>query len=343
MLDILSKNFNHAIAITLFVFVMMMIVDYLNVVTRGKMSMMLGGGRFRQYVTASFLGVTPGCLGSFVNVSFYIRGLISIGALAGGMIATSGDEAFVMMAVSPEYAIILFSILFVVGVSSSFVADWLVRAFKISICGGCAMSGIHEEDEIECAGTSFIAKNFRHLTLSRFLMLLLLFGGMVILILGDVGPSDWNWERITFVFVLVIATFIVITVSEHYLQKHIWRHIAKRHLWRIFLWSFGALVVIDFMMQFIDVKSVIGDHMIWVLMVAAAIGMIPESGPHMIFVMLFAKGVIPFSVLVASSIVQDGHGMLPLLSYTLKDSIFIKLFNLIVGLAVGVVMLWLGY
>ena len=49
------------------------------------------------------------------------------------------------------------------------------------------------------------------------------------------------------------------------------------------------------------------------LMLAVLIGIIPESGPHLVFVSLFTKGAIPFSILPASSIVQDGHGMLPLL------------------------------
>ncbi|OYV02562.1 hypothetical protein CGW93_04855 [candidate division bacterium WOR-3 4484_18] len=80
----------------------------------------------------------------------------------------------------------------------------------------------------------------------------------------------------------------------------------------------------------------------WVLVISAIVGVIPESGPHIIFVMMFAKGLIPVSVLVTSSIVQDGHGMLPLLSYTPKDAIYIKLFNLIVGLAVGTALYMVG-
>jgi len=63
----------------------------------------------------------------------------------------------------------------------------------------------------------------------------------------------------------------------------------------------------------------------------------------MIFVMLYANGMIPFSILLASSIVQDGHGMLPLLSYTVKDSMLIKLFNLVFGIVIGLAFYLLGY
>ena len=66
-------------------------------------------------------------------------------------------------------------------------------------------------------------------------------------------------------------------------------------------------------------------------------GLIPESGPHLLFLTLFAKGAIPFSILMASSIVQDGHGMLPLLAHSRIDFLRIKGINFAVGLVVGLV------
>jgi len=83
--------------ISFFVFVMMLILDYFNVFTKGNINNIIKGRKERQYLISSFLGSTPGCLGAFLNVSFYVHGLISFGALVGGMIATSGDEAFVML------------------------------------------------------------------------------------------------------------------------------------------------------------------------------------------------------------------------------------------------------
>jgi len=48
----------HALIITFFVFVMMMLIDYINVMTRGRLSLTVRGGRWRQYFVASFLGAT---------------------------------------------------------------------------------------------------------------------------------------------------------------------------------------------------------------------------------------------------------------------------------------------
>jgi len=61
----------HALIITLFVFAMMVLVDYINVMTRGRLSVTVRGGRWRQYFVASSLGATPGCLGAFLSFSLF--------------------------------------------------------------------------------------------------------------------------------------------------------------------------------------------------------------------------------------------------------------------------------
>ena len=109
----------------------------------------------------------------------------------------------------------------------------------------------------------------------------------------------------------------------------------KKHLLRVFLWSFFAILFVHVGLHHWNFESFIQNHMLWVLVIASLLAIIPESGPHFIFVMMFAQGLIPFSVLLASSIVQDGHGMLPMLSYSIKDSLLIKLFNFIFGLVIG--------
>jgi len=102
-------------------------------------------------------------------------------------------------------------------------------------------------------------------------------------------------------------------------------------------------MVVEVGFKYWKITEFVQRHMEWVGLLAVFMGIIPESGPHMIFVMLYARGMIPFSILLASSIVQDGHGMLPLLSYTVKDSMLIKLFNLVFGIVIGLTFYLLGY
>ncbi|MBK9097214.1 MAG: arsenic efflux protein [bacterium] len=279
-MDILVLILQESIKITFFVLLMMVAVDFINVKTKGKLeSILQTGNRWRQYIVSSLLGSAPGCLGSFAGVSLYIHGMISFGALTGLMLATSGDESFVMLAMIPDTAIILFAILFVIGIAAGYLTDVIIKKYKIQTCTDCDFKQYHPDQE----------------------------------------------------------------GYKHYFKDHIWIHIIKGHLIRIFLWTFGALLIVEYAMTFIDLESITSDYTFLLLILGALIGLIPESGPHFIFVMLFAKGLIPFSVLFTSSVVQDGHGMLPMLSYSIKDSILIKVFNLAFGLIMGVIIYLLGF
>jgi len=278
MLDI-AGILKESLIIVALVFVMMVVVDYINVATKGRLKGLLKGGHWRQYTVSTLLGATPGCAGAFMTVSLYVHGLISLGAIVGAMIATTGDEAFVMLSLFPREALMLFGLLFVMGFFFSWLTDKLASYFKFKPCQECPLYEFH--------------------------------------------PKERS--------------------LKHYLTKHIWSHIIKRHLIRVFLWTFGVLLALEVASNYWNLEGFIKTHLVWVLLISGLVGVLPESGPHLIFVMMFARGVIPFSVLFTSSFVQDGHGILPLLSYTVKDSIIIKLFNLAFGLLVGFIFYSLGW
>jgi hypothetical protein len=126
--------------------------------------------------------------------------------------------------------------------------------------------------------------------------------------------------------------------SEHFIKEHLWNHVVKKHLKPIFLWTFGALLVIHYGMQFLHLEEWVAGNIYLVILLAVLIGLIPESGPHMVFISLFAAGIVPFSVLLASSIVQDGHTALPLLAESKKSFAKAKLINMIIGLSVGILL-----
>ena len=91
------------------------------------------------------------------------------------------------------------------------------------------------------------------------------------------------WISITFLIVLTASLFIILTVGEHFIQEHVLNHIIKKHFIRIFLWTFFTLLLIYFLDQFIDLKSIIGDNLYIVLLIAVLVGVIPESGPTFSF------------------------------------------------------------
>jgi hypothetical protein len=96
------------------------------------------------------------------------------------------------------------------------------------------------------------------------------------------------------------------------------------------------------LMNHVEVEGALDAGRWYVLAVACLLGLIPESGPHLVFVTLFADGAIPFSTLLASSIVQDGHGMLPMLAHSRRAFVIVKTINLLVGLLVGALAMGAG-
>lgn len=161
--------------------------------------------------------------------------------------------------------------------------------------------------------------------------------------LGVMGPHDWNWVRVTLTVLGFAGAFVVITVPDHFLSEHLWRHVALKHLPRIFAWTLGVLLAVAIAKRLVDLNAVVQENVWGVLVGAAALGIIPESGPHLIFVTLFDSGTVPLSILITSSIVQDGHGMLPLLAETGRGFVRIKALKFGIGLAVGALLLAAGH
>jgi hypothetical protein len=314
----------------------MVFVDWLNVRSRGGMAKALRGRKWREVLTAAFLGATPGCLGSFMNVSLYVHGLIGFGALVGGMIATSGDEAYVMLSLFPGKALFLFAALFVSGIVFGVIADRFATWLKIVPCEGCDLHEIHPE-EFRGKPWNTIRTALRRPSSTRVGFLVFMAALFLALALGGVRPEE-TWMKITLGILLLFGVFLGLSSSEHYLREHIVRHILLRHTLRVFAWTLAVLLILSFLPSQDSVRAFLQNHMVWVFLFAALLGIIPESGPHLIFVLMFANGLVPFSVLFVSSFVQDGHGMLPLLSVSVRDSLKVKAFNLVFGLAVGSVL-----
>ncbi|UCD15913.1 MAG: arsenic efflux protein [Candidatus Omnitrophota bacterium] len=341
-MEMITHSFKHGLMVTSFVFVMMMFIDYINVLTAGRFTSLIKVGRFRQYVIAAFLGAVPGCLGAFMVVSFYVRGMVSFGALTAAMLATSGDASFVMFGLFPKQALFIHVLLFLVGICGAFLVDKMIKYFKWRDPCECGACSLHIEDHRYSIGIREVFTVFKKLSFNRFLLISLFVFFLYTFVSGALGPDQWGWERLSFVSLMGVALFIVSTVSEHYLHEHIWEHIVKKHLWRILLWSFFAFLLIEVGLAFFNLEVFVKNHLVYVLLIAAIVGLIPDSGPQLIFVVMFFKGIIPFSVLLTSCIVGDGHGIIPLLSHSVKAGVWVKLFNLAIGLIVGYALYLMG-
>lgn len=270
------ETFLEATKIILMVTALMTVIEFLELKFRDKIRETITGRPLNQYVISSFLGGIPGCIDAFLVVSLYAHGLVGFGALAAVMLSTAGDEAFVMLTMIPETALLIFAICAVLGVVGGFLADKFVKLFNLKISQPCVIE-IHEKEE-------------------------------------ELG-------------------------FKHFLREHVYGHIIKKHMPKLFGWLFFTMLAINILMLHFDFEPFLNQiPVLLLIIVGALIGVIPESGPHLVFLTLFAKGLIPFSVLLVNTISQDGHGLLPLLSYSVKDTIYVQIFTTLFALAVGLVL-----
>lgn len=117
--------FELSLMVTSFVLIMMLLIEYVNVQTKGNWQYGLVESRWKQYFLGALLGATPGCLGAFTAVSLYEHRVISMGAIVTTMIATSGDEAFVMFSLFPAKALLIIVILVFIGLIAGVLTDIL--------------------------------------------------------------------------------------------------------------------------------------------------------------------------------------------------------------------------
>ena len=385
MIHLLTDILRNSILITGLVVVMMMMIESLNIESKGMFFNGLKKTRTGQVVIAALLGSIPGCMGGFATVSLYTHRMFSFGALIAMMIASSGDEAFVMLAMIPDKALFIFALLFVIAVAVGIVTDIIHdRIHKKncnrpdhSDCGvrtdcsdGYVLHEDHHEHDTEISSGKPSGRHFgwKRITLAVGLAIFI-----AALATGKLGHDHGShaadaheghvhseacthdhdhhhhaeestlkidllsedWMNVLFAGLSLIFLFVLIFASDHFVEEHIWNHIVKKHLPTIFAWTFGVLLVMGLMLQHIDISRWISDNTVLMILLATLIGIIPESGPHMIFVTLYAAGVIPFPVLLASCISQDGHASIPLLAENRMSFAWAKLINCIVALAAG--------
>ena len=385
LIDILRNS----ILITGLVVVMMMMIESLNIESKGMIFKGLRKTKIGQVVIAALLGSIPGCMGGFATVSLYTHRMFSFGALVAMMIASSGDEAFIMLAMIPKQALMLFVILFVIAVVVGILIDLISKKHDFKIQSECSdgyvVHDTHSESQhddnldIDSNKAGNAGPEPRHFGWKRIIMLIGVAVFIVALAGGQLGHDhsahshshctethshctenhthcdeahshcteaghqahtsfnllDEQWMNVLFAGLSVLVLLVLIFASDHFVDEHLWHHIVRKHLPVIFAWTFGVLLVLGIALQYVDIDHWISSNTALMILLATLIGIIPESGPHLIFVTLFATGVVPFPVLLASSISQDGHASIPLLAESRKSFLWAKIINCAVALAAG--------
>lgn len=363
-LEILGSS----LQITGLVTVMMMMIEAVNIESRGKFFSGLRRSAFGQVVFGAAIGIIPGCLGGFASVSLYTHGMLSLGALVATLIASSGDEAFVMLAMFPQKSLMIMGLLFIIATITGLCTDVVRKALKkknLAADKACEEGfALHEKDTHHHHEEEASHSHGRHFGWKRLVLAVGISAFIVSLATGAIGHEhsgtgeeevccchghheaeeaggihinllDETWMNIVFAILSIGILGAVVFAGDHFVEEHLWKHVVCRHLPSIFAWTLGVLTLITVLTSFFDISTWVNDNTALMILLATAIGIIPESGPHLIFVTLYAAGIVPLPVLLASCISQDGHASIPLLAENRMAFFKAKAINCAVALVCG--------
>ncbi|MCR5455010.1 MAG: putative manganese transporter [Bacteroidales bacterium] len=359
--EFLTEVVGQIVVITFFVLSMIMVLEYINVFSKGHVHEFMQRNKSLQILIAAFLGVVPGCIGTYTAVSLYTHNVIGFGALLANLIATTGDEAFWMMSKMPDKALLIFVGLFALSVVAGYVANIFVSR-HYNKCGQEAhfvlhTSHDHHRHQSLCSN---IVENFRHMSAHRLILLVSIIVFIVLTLCGFLGEHHHHGgemhadeeEGMDFVSIIslvlaALSLYVVVRVPEHFLEDHIWHHVIGQHFWKILSWTSFALVLVFVINEVCDIDTWVkqfsgGSVYIFCMVAAILIGLIPESGPHVVFIMLYCNGVMPLGALIANCIVQDGHGAIPLFAESKKDFFVVKGIKVVLAIIIGAAMWWLN-
>jgi hypothetical protein len=337
----------NAAFITGLVIVLLFFIEYAGALLGAKRRSMPGKSAALQTVAAALVGMIPGCIGGFALVSLFVRGSVGFGALLAALIASMGDEALAMLSLFPRQALILQAILLVIAVPMGLLANKYCKNLNFVTKFQSSTAHTHHcNHNIH----SNILQNIRHITVRRAVLMTGLVLFIVAVISGVLQHShnhelhtaphnffwDEHWINWLFAALAVVALIMVAAADTHFVDKHLWQHIIQRHFVKIFLWALGALAVVAVLDHYIEAQAWVSQNQWLMLAAALLVGIIPASGPHLVFVVMFAGGSITFPVLLANMLVQDGHAGMLLAATSKRTFVFVKIIKIVLAAMIGI-------
>ena len=344
MLEFINDVLVQTILITFFVLAMIMVIEYINVFSQGAANRFMRQHQGMQIIIATVLGLIPGCIGTYTAVSLFTHDVVGFGALIANLIATTGDEAFFMLTLMPQKALIIGAILAALAITCGYIAAFVTKKHKNS-CGQENHFEIHHTHDTHTPNLRPSLQGLKHPSTKRIILIVSILAFGVMAATGILAEHHHDHEEgadpvtITFLILASLSLFVAATVPDHFLEEHIINHVIKKHFVKIFVWTFAALAAIFVLNKYMDVEQFVSGNTLYILIAALAIGLIPESGPHLIFITLYVGGNIPLGILLANCIVQDGHGAIPLFAESKKYFFVAKGIKVILGAGIGLAMM----
>jgi hypothetical protein len=369
------------VEVGVFVGPLLLLFGWLQWRTKGRVLERLTANRRSGPLLGALLGMTPGCGGAIVVMPLWMRGQVSFGTLVAALVATMGDSSFVLIAAAPQLALQVHLLLLVVGVLVGLAVDALgiepkrpappsrpplrpASPLSPSTVGAMAvLPGLLGRGPMLAyppptlllfwfltavglvLGAPVVAGATDGPTMARHL------GGVdPILVIGGAGT----------LLCLVIFLSTRGGVRDDTLRSVAAKLDSRRAVFVesaretsfVTVWVAAAFVATAMVVGVADVPLLAGEGSgavfagragLIAVLVAALVGLVPGCGPQIVLTGLYVSGALPFSVLVANALSQDGDALFPLLAGHRRAALLGTAISTVPGVVVGALLWSLGH
>jgi hypothetical protein len=350
--------------------------------TRGRLLERLTANRRAGPLLGALLGVIPGCGGAIVVMPLWMRGEVSFGTLVAALVATMGDSSFVLIAAAPDLALRVHLLLLLVGMLVGVLVDALrisprpasrpateptVRLSaipRLSTVGAMAARPDLPGPGVLLAHPGLLLGVFWALVAIGLVIGLPVLAGAtdgprLARHLGGVDPVLVVGGLGTLLSAVVFAgtrdKLRDDTMSSVAAKLSSMRAVlveSARETTFVTVWVAIAFIVTALVVGLGDIPLLAGEGSgavfvgragLAAVFVAALIGLLPGCGPQIVLTGLYVSGVLPFSVLIANALSQDGDALFPLLAGHRRAAGLATVITTVPGVVAGILFWSLGY
>lgn len=297
---------------------------------------------------AAFLGALPGCGGAIIVVTQFTKGQASFGSVVAVLTATMGDAAFLLLATKPLEGLVILSMGLAVGTLSGYIVNAIHDDNYLKPDVSSQAQCCHQQaPQI----TQRIGRRFWLVAFVPCLIISLLLAGQFDFEAAIVG-SETVITYVGAVGALVVLVLWALSSSGKSYQdvtseddpnkpySKIYKVMQDTHF--VTAWVIAAFVLYEVLVaQFeLDLKTWFSHYAVLAPLVGVIIGLLPGCGPQILVTTLYINGIVPFSVLAANAISNDGDALFPAIALAPKAAMVATLYSAIPALLVGYGIYW---
>ncbi|MTI96422.1 MAG: hypothetical protein FH749_13265 [Firmicutes bacterium] len=348
------------IEVGVFVGAVLLLFGWVDCRYKGRLVGFIANSKRWQPLLGGLLGLTPGCGGAIFVMPLFFKGSVTFGTVVATLMATMGDSAFVLIVSSPVHWLLVSGLTLFTGVLTGYAVDQAGLG-RVILAKYRRQVG---ENPDSASGDASVVADRSSLKLVNVFSIgfwILVSIGLILGIL-QLMQVDINALAIPGAGLIVGVTGTVISVLVTLWGKHLkfsghgensWSRTLLRNFREtafVTTWVFIGYLLFEFLVLTAGSGDyLVGEQVVEAVLLAAgaasvfiavAVGIIPGCGPQIIFVSLFAQGLIPFAALAANAVSQDGDALFPVLAMDRRSAFWATAINKLPALALGLIIFW---